>query len=349
MRSECPSSVHAAIVRMRAAACTYVAPSPPSPPVPPPKPPQAPSPPSPPPPPQSEHGTLRVASDEQPSDLDCLPVSYNACKRAAEEMHEGVPTISPNLDISQAACEGVAAETASCFVGCALGNEMGVPALFTFQRERVASEFSQYMSRRCKDNMEHPLCLCATPPPPPPPHYDALSILDRGYTYAGHDVSGTTQAQPSGFYKPVAVDNKLPGEFVEGAVHELTCRGRDDGAGACMRTCASDLMGLLRAFHVTATSLPPSPPPPADPPLPPRPPPSPSPPLSEFQFNGATDGCAKTGIYTNSECRDGGVGSVYPRARQDLKPFNARNAHTRVCCVASQLSATMGRRSAQLL
>lgn len=309
---ECPAQTHAAITRMRDASCTYATPSPPSPPSPPPLPPHLPSPPSPPPPPLSEHGALRMASAEQPSDPDCLPVSYSACVRAAEEMHAGVPSISPNVDLSQAACEGVEAETASCFLGCALGNELGVPALFTFQRASVADEFAQYMSHRCIDNAEHPFCLCATPPPPPPPEYDAVTILSQDYVYAGQPVSGSIEAQPSGFYKPVAVDSKMPSEFVQGSVHEITCRGSDSGASQCARMCSADMMSQLRAFQVTATSLPPSPPPPASPPLPPRPPPSPSPPQSEFQFSGATDGCLANGIYTGTECRDGGIGSVYP-------------------------------------
>lgn len=309
---ECPAQTHAAISRMREASCTYATPSPPSPPSPPPRPPQLPSPPSPPPPPLSDHGALRMASTEQPSDPDCLPVSYSACVRAAEEMHAGVPAISPNVDLSQAACEGVAAETASCFLGCALGNELGVPALFTFQRASVADEFAQYMSRRCVDNLEHPFCLCATPPPPPPPEYDAVTILSQDYVYAGQPLSGSMEAQPSGFFKPVAVDSKLPSEFVQGSVHEITCRGSDNGASQCARACSADLMSHLRAFQVTATSLPPSPPPPSSPPLPPKPPPSPSPPQSEFQFNGATEGCFANGIYTGTECRDGGIGSVYP-------------------------------------
>lgn len=309
---ECPPQTHAAISRIREASCTYATPSPPSPPSPPPLPPHLPSPPSPPPPPLSDHGALRMASAEQPSDPDCLPVSYSACVRAAEEMHAGFPSISPNVDLSQAACEGVEAETASCFLGCALGNEIGVPALFTFQRASVAKEFAQYMSRRCIDNAEHPFCLCATPPPPPPPGYDAVTILSRDYVYAGQPVSGSMEAQPSGFYKPVAVDSKLPSEFVQGSMHEITCRGSDSGASQCARMCSADLMSKLRAFQVTATSLPPSPPPPASPPLPPRPPPSPSPPQSEFQFSGATDGCVTNRIYTGDECRDGGLGSVYP-------------------------------------
>jgi len=313
VRRECPAQTHAAITRMRDASCTYATPSPPSPPSPPPIPPHVPSPPLPPPPPLSDHGALRMASTEQPSDPDCLPVSYSACVRAAEEMHAGVNTISPNVELSQAACEGVEAETASCFLGCALGNELGVPALFTFQRASVADEFVQYSSRRCIDNLEHPFCLCATPPPPPPPEYDAVTILSQDYAYAGQPISGSIEAQPSAFYKPVAVDNKLPPEFVRGSMHEITCRGSDSGASQCARTCSADLLSNLRAFQITATALPPSPPLPASPPLPPGPPPSPSPPLSEFQFSGATDGCMTNNIYTGSECRDGGIGSIAPQ------------------------------------
>ena len=75
--AECPASTHAAVSRLYTVSCNYVAPSPPSPPSDPPNPPQLPMPPHPPPPPASNHGILRRASSEQPSDPDCSPVTYS--------------------------------------------------------------------------------------------------------------------------------------------------------------------------------------------------------------------------------------------------------------------------------
>ena len=309
---ECPAASHAAISRLYSSACTYSTPSPPSPPSPPPLPPHLPLPPHPPPPPASNHGIIRHAESEQPSDPDCYPVSYGACLRAAKEMHEANPRISPNVELSQAPCEGTAADVSSCFLGCALGNELGVPALFTFQRASVAHQFADYMSHRCIDNNDHPFCLCGTPDPPPPPVYDAISVLTKPYAYAGNPEMGSLTYLPSAFFKPVAVDSKLPTEFVNSPTHTINCRASDSGAETCARTCAKDLLGSLRAFHVTATELPPSPPPPGSPPAPPSPPPSPSPPISEYRFHGATDACRNRRIYIGDQCRDGGVGSVYP-------------------------------------
>ena len=310
--SECPENTHAAIIRMYEASCTYTTPSPPSPPSPPPHPPSVPLPPRPPPPPASEHGVLRRADNEQPYDPDCVPVTYSACLRAAQDLHQSNSRISPNLEVSQAPCEGTRTDVSSCFVGCALGNELGVPALFTFQRASVAHRFEVFMSHRCVDNNDHPFCLCGTPNPPPPPTYDALGILTQPYAYAGNPDRGSLNAQPTAFFKPVAVDKRLPSEFAAPTTHTLTCRKADSGAETCARTCAREHLGLLRAFHIVASALPPSPPPPSSPPLPPRPPPSPSPPISEFRFNGATDSCRRSQIYMGSQCRDGGVGSVYP-------------------------------------
>lgn len=308
---ECPSNTHAAINRMYEASCTYAAPFPPSPPSPPPHPPSTPLSPSPPPPPLAENGVLRQADTEQPSDPDCFPVTYSACVKAAQQMHATNPIVSPNVELSRAACEGTRADASSCFIGCALGNELGVPALFTFPRAGLAAEFAQYMSYRCIGNQEHPTCLCAASQPPPPPVYDSQSVLAKPYAYAGNPESGSIEYQPSGFFKPVAVDRKLPSEFVA-STHQVDCRGSDSGAETCTRTCAYEHMGLLRAFHVTGMGLPPSPPPPTAPPAPPAPPPNPSPPLSEFRFHGATDTCNTRGIYTGVECRDGGINSVYP-------------------------------------
>ena len=253
-----------------------------------------------------------------------MPVSYSACLRAVQDMHASNPIIPVHVELSQAACEGAQAETSSCFIGCALGNEIGIPALFTFQRPSVAAEFADYMSHRCADNSEHPFCLCAAPDPPsPPPERTAVSLLAQDYVYAGRPIAGSLDAHPSAYYKPAAIDRKLPSEFASGAT-EFQCFGSDSGAPTCARHCATELMGQLRAFHVTGKTAPPSPPPPSPPPAPPAPPPAPSPPLSEFRFNGATDGCVKNGIFTGDVCRDGGVGSVAPRAPHATQPLYAR-------------------------
>jgi hypothetical protein len=307
---ECPSSTHASINRMKDAACGYAEPSPPAPPTPPPHPPQNPSSPSPSPPPSASAGVLRVADDEAEYDPDCLPVTYAACLEATQRLHASNSRISPHISISQASCEGAEAETSSCFIGCSLGNELGIPALYTFQRASAAAQFADFMSYRCIDNNEHPQCLCATPLPPPPPVYDPIDALGKDYVYAGNPISGTISYQPSGFYKAVAIDSKLPSEFVA-STHVVDCRGSDSGASSCTRACASDFLGRLKAFHITATPLPPSPPPPGPPPAPPSPPPSPNPPLSEYRFNGATEGCRANG-YRGDQCRDGGVGSIWP-------------------------------------
>ena len=311
MRRECPANTHAAIERLYEASCTYSNPSPPTPPNPPPLPPQHPHPPSAPAPRLASEGVLRSASDEQPSDPDCAPVTYSACVKAAQELHAQQSSISPNVELSRAACEGDQTTVSSCFVGCALGNELGVPALFTFKRAGLEQEFEQFMSHRCIDNLEHPMCLCGTSQPPPPPAYDAFSIATKEYAYAGNPSHGSQQYQPSGFFKPIVVDSTLPSEFVASR-HEIDCRGSDSGAETCTRTCASDHLGLLRAFHITGKAAPPSPPPPVSPPTPPRPPPNPSPPISEFRFHGATDACYSTGAYRGTFCRDGGPGSVWP-------------------------------------
>ena len=226
-------------------------------------------------------------------------------------MHALNPTISPNVELSQAACEGTRADTSSCFIGCALGNELGVPALFTFQRASTASSFAQFMSYRCIDNQEHPACLCGAPQPPPPPEYDANSLLRKSYAYAGKPASGSIFYQPTGFFKPVAVDRKLPPEFVA-STHRLDCRGADSGAETCVQTCAAQHLGMLRAFHVTGLGTPPSPPPPENPSTASIPTPSPPAPRPGPRFNGATDACRTLGIYLGTECRDGGLNSVYP-------------------------------------
>lgn len=300
------------VARLHESACGYAGPSPPRPPAPPPAPPLLPRPPQRPPPPTASAGVLRRASDEQPYDEDCAPVTYTQCVRAAEQMAATSPTVSAAVQLSQAACEGIDDEATSCFLGCALGNELGVPAVFTFLRDSVAAAGGgKYMTHRCADNADHPFCLCAEDAKPVTTAETLLEWLD--YAYAGNPASGTQAAQPSGHYKPVAVDSVLPAEFAY-STHTFACRGSDSGAGACTRACAGDLMGRLRAFHVVGLSQPPSPPPPNPPPSPPKPPPAPKPPLSEFRFNGATDGCSKSGIYTGSECRDGGPGSVWPPA-----------------------------------
>ena len=337
LQRECPSHTHDAIARLSESACKYVNPSPPNPPALPPSPPAAPSPPHDPPPPYSEHGVLRRAASEAPSDPDCLPVTYSACLRAVREMHLADPSVSDELELSQALCEGTIADAASCFVGCAFGDELGVPALFTFRRASVASEFAQFSSYRCADNAEQPFCLCAAPPPPPPPSYDAVTVLSKPYAYAGQPLSGSYVAQPSGFFKAVAVDSKIPEVFASHS-ETIDCRGSDDGAATCTRRCASNMLGLLRAFSITAFPAPPGPPPPINPPMPPAPPPSPSPPISEFRFNGAQQTCEKNGVYRGNQCRDGGAGSIYPGI--DSRFRTLRNSE-----ICTRLTFVLGARS----
>ena len=62
---------------------------------------------------------------------------------------------------------------------------------------------------------------------------------------------------------------------------------------------------------MTGLLAPPPPPSAGAPPSPTSPPPAPLPPYG-FQFNGASDACTNSGLYHGAECRDGGVGSVYP-------------------------------------
>ena len=369
LRRSCRADAHtqATIARLRAAACTYVHPSPPTPPTPPPWPMPplgASEPPSPPPPPTAEAGTLRLAADERPETPDCAPVSYSACRRAAEQLAAASATdpdvvVSGHVELSQATCEGIAPETSSCFLGCALGNELGLPALFTFLRPSVAAGIergvqpSQFMSHRCKDNLEHPYCLCGTPPPPPPPPNDVETLLRGGelFTFAGsapprhaadHVADGGSAddallARPTGYYKAVAVDGVIPTEFASNlhAPYDYECPGADDGAPECTRRCASDLLGGLRAFHVVATAAPPTPPPPSPPPFPPAPPPSPTPPLSEYRFNGATDACQKQKIYIGSECRDGGPVRPIHRHSRDI------DTHTAPLCTGICVAAPL--------
>lgn len=310
---ECPASTHAAITRLQTASCTYSNPSPPAPPMPPPTPPASPRPPVSPPSPLASKGTLRVAAEEVPTQADCAPVSYSACEEAAIALNKDNPTIAPFVELSQAPCEGVRTETSSCFLGCSLGNELGVPALYTWLAPAVEKEFEDFMSRRCVDNLEHPFCLCGVAESPPPPFYDSISILEREYRYAGRPEVSNFEPQSSGFFREVAVDSKLPEEFVTPeSPHQFDCVGPDSGAESCTRACAGEVLGNLRAFHIQAKTSPPTPPPPGPPPEPPAPPPSPSPPLSEYRFNGATDSCSTAGVYTGGVCRDGGIGSIYP-------------------------------------
>lgn len=300
---ECPAELHDYIDRVHLAVCGVATPLPPSPPHSPPTPPM---PPAAPPPPAGVR--LRSAQAEQPFDPDCEVVTYDQCKQAAQKMAAADPLTSPVLDVSTAHCEGAETETASCFLGCALGDPSGAHALY---HVLLNSEFESKHSKRCADNALHPMCLCAAPLPPPPPSDEPEDPLLQDYRFAGVPTKGSFSAQSTGYYRAAAIDSVLPSDFVS-TTHVTSCPASDSGAAQCTRLCSSDLGMGLKAFQIKATPTPPSPPLPSQPPAPPSPPPSPRPPISTQRFHGATDGCINAGIYDGTECRDGGVGSVFP-------------------------------------
>lgn len=112
------------------------------------------------------------------------------------------------------------------------------------------------------------------------------------------------------FYKKVADDLAMPSHFVSGTA-TYDCPGADTGAQRCARHCAGQHGLGLVSFSVTGRIAPPPPPPPPLPVAPPSPHPPPNSPFN-VAFSGATDACMQAGIYTGAECRDGGLGSVYP-------------------------------------
>jgi hypothetical protein len=148
-----------------------------------------------------------------------------------------------------------------------------------------------------------------SPPPPFPP-----GVKDEtDWTYAGVpavSTFGDYSGHATAFYKHVATDVGMPADFQTHSTG-YGCAGALTGAEQCARHCADEVGYALVAFQVTGKIAPPPPPSPTDPPLPPLSPPAPHPPYG-FRFNGATDACKNAGVYTGNECRDGGVGSVFP-------------------------------------
>jgi len=299
---ECPPQTHAAIHRLVEASCSLGSPMPPPTPSPNPRPPPQPQPP---PPFGSTFGNMRVARDEKPTDPDCKLVTYEACRRAAIEVgiHFGTST---DLEINLAPCEkGV--DTSSCFIGCSLGSLTGAPSLYTYLTPEKLEHFGAYNSYRCASSAhEHCLCASTPPPPPPPPLFDD----ETRFLYASASVATDSIGHSTAFYKKVASDAAMPESFVSNKI-QYDCPGSDSGALHCARHCSNALGPELVAFSVHGMVAPPPPYSPSSPPTPPVPPPTPSPPQG-FQFHGATDSCYKANIYAGTECRDGGVGSIYP-------------------------------------
>lgn len=299
--NECPVETHAQIQRMIDTACSLGSPSPPPAPSPTPRPPP---PPHAPPPLAGAHGDLRLKAAELPTSASCQPVSYAACLAASQEVgaHLGLST---NIEINLAPCE--AKSLGSCFVGCSLGASSGAPALYTYLTDEQLAQFGAYNSIRC-EAAQHEYCLCATelsPPPPPPERLDETTMQYSPAAVAGDYTSGS-----SAFYRLVATDVAMPESFRQETIN-YQCLGADTGAGHCARHCSEKLADDLVAFSVTGHVAPPPPPSTPSPRPPPSAPPSPLPPWNS-QFNGATDSCARAGIYMGTQCRDGGRGSVFP-------------------------------------
>lgn len=302
--TECPVETHAYINRMVETSCSLGQPSPPPAPSPTPTPPP---PPRTPPPLAGSYGSLRLRAAETAQSSDCGLVTYASCLAASQEVGAALG-LSTNIEISLAACE--ANSLGSCFVGCSLGASSGAPALYTYLTDEQMEEFGTYNSHRC-EAAPHEYCLCATesPSPPPPPH------LTDELEYAGIDVpsdySSSHSSSHSAFYRRVATDAAMPESFRQHTT-SYDCIGADTGASTCAKHCSGALGDDLVAFSVTGHIAPPPPPATPSPTSPPLSPPNPLPPFGD-QFNGATDSCATAGIYQHYECRDGGVGSIYPR------------------------------------
>ena len=185
------------------------------------------------------------------------------------------------------------------------------------------------MHRRCA-GAPHEFCLCGkhkSPPPPPPTVEDETKWL-----YAGPETPIDTSGHATAFYKWVADDVRLP-VHLRSHVTQYSCPGTQTGAAHCARHCSSNLGNRLVAFSVGGELAPPSPPQPPSAPMPPEIPPTPRPPRSA-RFHGATDACKLSRIYEGRECRDGGVGSIYPPlcpygtqvTRHSFEPLNC-HAH----------------------
>ena len=163
------------------------------------------------------------------------------------------------------------------------------------------------MHRRCA-GAPHEYCLCGKhePPPPPPP----TTADETEWLYASPTTPVDSSGHATAFYKWVADDVRMP-ERLRTHPTEYSCPGIDTGAAQCARHCSGELGGLLVSFSVGGKIAPPSPPSPPHAPEPPSPPPTPQPPRAN-RFHGATDVCSDNHIYSGPECRDGGVGSIYP-------------------------------------
>ena len=344
LRNECPLEIHPMLLQIGQAACgaesasfgassSSSSSSSSSPPPPPPNPP--PSPPHMPPPLLARYGTLRLARDpilsslvgniaEQPSDENCAPVTFQACAQATAELADSVGIgLSSEVEISLSACES-GDDFTSCFLGCSLGSVSGAPATYSYLTPEKMAEFGQYMHYRCS-GAPHDYCLCGdsglVQPPSTPPKVEDESM----YQYSGTGVPTDEYGHSTAYYKLVANDMRLP-EFMRIHSTGYECIGVDTGARQCARHCSARLGSKMRAFSVTGQIVPPPPSTPPSPPLPPLPPLSPPTPLPPraSRFHGATDACRLSRQYSGSECRDGGLGSVFP-------PYCDYGSQTTVC------------------
>ena len=302
LKQECDSHIHDALDRLYEAACGLASPSPPSPPV---SPPSGVLPPPAPPPSPPGNSFLREADEERSNDPDCEPVTYAECLAMTEQMSEGDSSVSNVVSISTAVCSGENEDFnlgISCFEGCALGSTDKVAAQYTFVRE---GSDRTYMTRRCVDNLLHPKCLCRAAPSPPPPS-PAFEVAVWAGTASEHSAIG----QPSGYYEHVISGSTLIDAWASAERLQYGCPATDPGAAQCARHCADALGTNAKAFTVHGKASPPSPPPPHFPPFPPLPPPSPT--LPQAIFNGANDGCRKSGIIGSNVdfCTDSGPGAV---------------------------------------
>ena len=299
--TECPSATHTAIQALTDRLCYAGMPFPPPLPAPSPRPP---SPPLAPPPLAQRYGQLRLASAELPSDEDCAFVTYAACRDAAVELGTALK-LSTEIEISLSACER-GDDTQSCFLGCSLGASSGAPATYSFLTAAREQEFGRYMHRRCAAHRTNTVCVAST-------NHHRRRHLRRRMRQSGC-TQVTTPVDSSGhataFYKWVADDVRMP-ERLRTHPDPILLPWRRHGAAQCARHCSGELGGLLVAFSVGGMIAPRRPRRRPRAPEPPSPPPTPQPPRGS-RFHGATDVCSANHIYSGPDCRDGGVGSIYP-------------------------------------